>query len=80
MLFDEIKNESNLKLNDISSESWREYDFGDHQVHIDSPLALNVSKAGGHRVIDAEEVSHYVPKGWIHLSWMAKDGQPHIVM
>ena len=80
MKFEDIYNQSDLTLNDISSEDWREYDFGSQAVRIVKPLALNVSKAGGHRVIDAEGVSHYVPKGWIHLSWKSKEGQPHLVL
>ena len=80
MHFDDIINESNLKLNDISSEKWREYEFDNKTIHIDRPLALNVSKAGGHRVIDDEGISHYIPKGWVHLSWKAKDFEPHLVL
>ena len=79
MNFDDIINESKLKLNDISSEEWREYEFDNKVVHLDGPLALNVSN-NGHRVIDSEGVSHYIPKGWIHLSWKGKEGEPHIVM
>lgn len=70
----------NLKFVNISSEQWREYDFGeDGVVRIDSPLALNVSRSGGHRVWDADGVSHYVPKGWIHLRWLVKPDNPHFV-
>ena len=79
MKFSEINNQSNLVFNDISSEAWREYEFDNKVIHIDEPLALNVSK-NGHRVIAADEVVHYIPKGWVHLSWRAKEGEPHIVM
>lgn len=78
--FNEVRNGSSLTLNDISSEEWREYDYGKQQIRINGPVALNVSKSGGHRVVDENEVTHYIPKGWIHLSWKAKDGQPHLVM
>jgi hypothetical protein len=70
-----------IQFNDISSEEWREYDFGDgHTVRIDAPQKLNVSARGGHRVSDAAGLSHYVPSGWIHLHWKARDGQPAFVL
>lgn len=79
MLFNEINNQSTLTLKDISTERWREYNFSDYVVRIDEPLAINVSKAGGHRIIDAEGVSHYIPKGWLHLKWKGKEGEPQLV-
>ena len=78
--FDEIINQSKLKLNNISSEEWREYNFENSSVLIESPLALNVSKSGGHRIIDSNGVSHYIPKGWHELKWKPRDGEPHLVM
>jgi hypothetical protein len=74
----EFINKSGLEFADISSEVYREYDFGDRKVRIDNPTHLNVSP-NGHRLFDAQGVSHYIPKGWIHLEWRAKDGQPHFV-
>ena len=76
----EFRNESGLDFKDISSERWREYTFADGQaVRIDNPLRLYVSD-NGHRILDAEGVSHYVPLGWIHLKWQAKEGEPHFVL
>ena len=76
----EFKNATNLEFADISSEQWREYQFlGGDVIRIDSPLKLNVSESGGHRIFDAEGVSHYIPAGWIHLKWTAKDGAPTFV-
>lgn len=64
---------------DISSEEYREYNFGtDKLVRILNPLQLKVS-GGGHRVLDAQGISHYVPKGWHHLCWKAREGQPAFV-
>jgi len=73
-----FKNESDNKFVDISSEEFRKYDFDNNSVTIDQPLWLSVS-SGGHRIFDAQGISHYVPKGWIHLSWKAKEGYPHFV-
>ena len=76
----EFHNASELEFTDISSEQWREYRFlGGDTVKIVAPLKLNVSASGGHRIFDAEGVSHYVPAGWIHLMWVSKDGQPNFV-
>lgn len=75
----ELRNESGLAFTDISSEVWREYQFRGESVRIENPVALNVSKSGGHRVLDERGVSHYIPSGWVHLTWVAKDGKPHFV-
>lgn len=47
-------------------------------VMIFEPLYLSVSP-GGHRILDAKGISHFIPKGWIHLKWKAKEGKPHFV-
>lgn len=58
---------------DISSEIYREYIFPDKEiVHIACPKYLIVSD-NGHRVCDMDNVSHYIPYGWIHLMWENKD-------
>jgi hypothetical protein len=76
----EFKNESDLVFTDISSEAWREYQFeSGATVRIDNPAMLNVSESGGHRIFDGQGLSHYVPKGWIHLVWEPKPGQPNFV-
>ncbi|WP_174278268.1 hypothetical protein [Sphingomonas bacterium] len=73
-------NESDLSFADISSERWREYRFaGGDAIRIEQPLKLHVSESRGHRIFDAEGRSHYIPWGWIHLSWEAKDGAPNFV-
>lgn len=66
---------------DISSESWRQYENRDGTVvFIDEPLFLKVGE-NGHRVLDGRGVCHYVPTGdLLHLTWRAKDGDPHFVM
>ncbi len=86
----ELRNETELKFTDISSEEFRTYTFGNSLAKggrisdeyatttIHGPQHLNVSR-GGHRILDKDGISHYVPKGWLHLSWKAKDGEPHFV-
>ena len=72
----QFRNESGLDFRDISTEEWREYVFSDGcAVRIEAPLRLYVSESG-HRVWGADGVSHYVPRGWVHLKWLAKDGTP----
>lgn len=62
---------SQLKFSDISTEDFREYVYPDMTIRIDGPKELNVSKSGGHRVLDSEGISHYIPSGWRHLRWKA---------
>jgi hypothetical protein len=62
---------------DISSEEYRVYQFDQVVIRIDLPLKLNVSKSGGHRILDSGGVSHYIPAGWQRLSWK---GSPHFVL
>lgn len=76
----EFRNESGLGFVDISSEKSQTYDFGERgNVTIDNPAQLNVGASSGHRIFDGDGISHYMPAGWIHLSWAAKEGEPHIV-
>ena len=74
-----MKNESTHKFVDISTEQFREYVFANGCVMIDEPTHLSVSKSGGHRLLDADGVSHYIPAGWIHLRWRAKSGAANFV-
>lgn len=72
---------ANIEFKDISSEKFRIYEFdGGATVTIRQPIKLNVSKSGGHRIIDTEGKSHYIPSGWIHLWWVPKEGQPNFVL
>lgn len=77
--FETFRNATDLKFTQIESEAYRTYVFPDREVTIVNPIALNVSKSGGHRVFDAQGVSHYVPSGWIHLHWKARSEKPHFV-
>lgn len=64
-----------LKFKDISTEVSRTYTFpGGETVTIADPLGLNVSESGGHRIEDGAGVAHYIPAGWIHLTWTVKHG------
>lgn len=75
----EFQNESGLEFTDISSEMWRRYTFsGGDTVYLSEPLQLHVSD-NGHRIFTANGESHYIPLGWIHLQWRAKEGGPHFV-
>ena len=77
---DDFVNASKLSFTDISTEAVRRYRFkGNEIVEIPGPLWLNVSRTGGHRIFDENGVSHYIPKGWIELSWVAKVGEANFV-
>jgi hypothetical protein len=76
----EFKNESGLTFVDVSSEAERTYHFtGGDAVKIREPQRLHVSDSGGHRLFDAAGQSHYIPSGWLRLTWTAKPGAPHFV-
>lgn len=50
-------------------ELWREYRFpGNEIVRLEEPVTLIISD-NGHRIVTADGMSHYIPYGWIHLSW-----------
>lgn len=71
--------DAGLHFIDISSEKARTYYFpGNESVTIYDPQFLNVSRSG-HRLLDAEGNSHYIPKGWVHLVWKAKNEEFHFV-
>lgn len=78
--FETFRNGTSHKFDDISSETYREYVYPDYVLRIDNPLALNVNfSSGGHRVFDAQGVSHYIPKGYREIRWEVKEGFPHYV-
>lgn len=67
----------NLEFSDLSDEEYRVYEFpGGCAIRLNEPTHLHVSDSGGHRVLTADGVSHYIPKGWLHLSWVVKSGCP----
>ena len=72
----EVKDELERKWIDISSEEFRAYTFVKSAVIINKPQHLNISDSGGHRILDGEGVSHYIPAGWTAISWKA---DPHFV-
>lgn len=70
-----------MEFKDISNEFHRTYTFFKEgqlvKITIDLPMKVNVSESGGHRVLDSQGVSHYIPSGWIHLEWkVVKDTEP----
>lgn len=62
-----------IEWKDIHNEKYRIYEFPKGKIKIKSPILLNVSKSGGHRILDEKDVSHYIPSGWIHLYWETID-------
>lgn len=64
-----------MNARDISTESWREYDFDGRIYRIDNPVSLYVGTTT-HRVVTAEGVAHCVPapgySGCV-LRWQNKD-------
>lgn len=67
---------------DISSEQHRAYHFvkegKEVTVHIKSPEWLSVTDSG-HRVIDANGTSYYIPTGWYLLRFVPREGELNFV-
>jgi hypothetical protein len=73
-------NESGYVFTDISSEVERIYNFGSKGfVKITAPLHLSVSDSGGHRIFSQDGKSHYIPSGWLQLTWTTKRDHPNFV-
>ena len=78
----EFINGSSLKFNDISAETFREYQFPNgNKLLIKNPLFLNVSASGGHRLFDAQGTAWYVqPKeGW-SIHWKVGEGKANFLL
>lgn len=72
---DVVKACPNLVWKDISKESVRWYGFDDKWTGINLPVALSLKEgSSGHRIINAEGFSHYIPGGWTQLAWRGFDG------
>ena len=72
-----IKKETDMEEFSLTTEEWREYDFGGRVYRINNPEKLFFRKGGTtHRVVDADGVAHCVPapgeKGCV-LRWSNKD-------
>ncbi len=75
-----LRNQTKHMFIDVSSEDAIKYVFpGGDVVLIQDPQWLSVSASENHRILDRRGVSHYIPFGWIHISWGARPGQPHFV-
>jgi hypothetical protein len=71
-----VTKEPEMEFKDLTDELYRVYEFPNGTtVQISQPTKLNVSESGGHRVLDANGISHYVPTGWNHLYWKVKAGK-----
>jgi len=61
-----------IKIHDISTELYRVYTFDTgYQLTIDKPITLSFSKRGS-RILDEAGMGHYIPDGWVHLTWKTK--------
>lgn len=73
-------NKTDLEFKDISNEEYRIYVFPEYvTIRIDKPTHLNISKSGGHRLLDENGESHYIPTGWVQIKWRAKKCEANFV-
>lgn len=73
----DLKFEGNFKFTDISHQMDRTYHYENSEQSISEPAFLNIGKQGGHNILDEQGMSHYIPKGWLRVSWKTKEGQPN---
>lgn len=76
-LFATFNKETEVQKFDLTTESWREYDFSGRVYRIDSPRELYIREGGTtHRVVCEDGVVHCVPApgtfGCV-LRWQNKD-------
>ncbi len=68
---------------DISSEQSRTYTYASGATFtIKAPTGLHVindDRGTSHRVVDAYGATHRPERGWVGISWVAKDGAPKFV-
>lgn len=68
---------------DISTEASRTYTYGDGATFtIEAPETLHIiedERGTTHRVIDANGTTHRPERGWVGISWTAKEGAPKFV-
>jgi hypothetical protein len=76
--FETIRVPEDMKFSSLESEQCRTYVFPDKDVVIEEPVALNVSRSGGHRVITSSGKVHYIPTGWVDLIWEVYEGAMHV--
>lgn len=71
---------------DMSHYLWRDYEFPNGSVvRITKPIWLVITKQGTHRLLDADDVCHWIPApyskentgGFIHISYKVRDDTPH---
>lgn len=70
-----------LQWIDVSNELWRKYKYPNGTIErYESPVALVIGSkhrhwgGGGHRLVTADGLSHYVPPGWTRLTWQGLKG------
>jgi hypothetical protein len=66
-----------ITRNSLTTEEWREYDFGGRIYRIENPQALFMRVGGTtHRVLDSNDVVHCIPAPGVNgcaLRWSNKD-------
>lgn len=66
-----------FEFEDLSHEQERVYQFDNHVLTIEDPIALNTQRDGSHKILDSRGVSFDIYPKWNYIAWKSKDGQPH---
>lgn len=65
------------EFEDLSHEQERVYQFDNHVLTIEDPIALNEQRDGSHSVLDSRGVSYDIYPKWNYIAWKSAEGQPH---
>ena len=77
LTFADLPQVDGLKLDDLTCELYREYDFGGRVYRISDPVGLYIRDGGTtHRVVDVDGMTHCVPTVGVNgcaLRWIDRD-------
>lgn len=65
------------EFEDLSHEQERTYQFDNHVLTIEDPVALNTTGSGSHKVLDSRGVSYDIYPKWNYIAWKSEEGTPH---
>ena len=59
------------EVGEYELERW--YTYKEYTLIIPSPWRVFIAESGSHRVQSNDGTIHYIPHGWISLSWTPRD-------
>lgn len=77
MNFKDVQEQEVLEFKSVENETYRLYIYKNgFTIKVDNPVAIHISRSGGHRLILASGRCMYVKAGWIAFAYeKAKDDE-----